>query len=57
MPNVVSLPLGLGVPGGGRWTRGREANPARILAAGREPFVGIPTGWTTRVKLVKASHA
>ncbi|OGG54474.1 MAG: hypothetical protein A3F84_10985 [Candidatus Handelsmanbacteria bacterium RIFCSPLOWO2_12_FULL_64_10] len=57
MQNVVSLPLGLGAPGGGRWSRGRGANPARILAASRAPFVGIPTGWTTRVKLERASHA
>ncbi|MEW6749495.1 MAG: molybdopterin-dependent oxidoreductase [Candidatus Latescibacterota bacterium] len=57
MPEVASLPVGLGMPAGGRWVQGRGANPGRILAPAHDPVAGTPRRWTTRVRLTKVSPA
>lgn len=55
IPDVVSVPFGLGHEVGGRWSRGRGVNPNRITAAGDfDRLAGFPAMFSTRVKIYRA---
>jgi anaerobic selenocysteine-containing dehydrogenase len=54
MPNVVSVPFGLGHASGGRWTKGLGANPYQLLGDDLDPLTGNPIGRSVRVKISRA---
>ncbi len=58
--DVAAMPVGLGKRAGGRWARGRGANPLRLLAAERDAGSALPDFGATRVELnviqVAAGH-
>lgn len=47
----VAVPLGLGKRQGGRWARGRGANPLRLLSSDRDPGSGLPNFDGIRVQV------
>ncbi len=53
MPDVVSIPFGLGHVSGGRWAKGLGANPYQLLGDDLDPLTGNPIGRSTRVKIYK----
>ena len=54
MPEVVSIPLGLGHRSGGRWAEGLGENPYRLLGDELDPLTAYPVVGSTRVKIYKA---
>jgi anaerobic selenocysteine-containing dehydrogenase len=54
VPEVVSIPLGLGENGNGRWNKNIGINPKGILAKALDPLSGIPVWYSTRVRIYKA---
>lgn len=54
-PDLVAIPIGQGMRGGGRYAKGRGANPLSLLAAKLEGAGPTPCWSATRVKLVRIS--
>ncbi len=54
MPEVVSIPFGLGHVSGGRWAEGLGANPYQLLGDDLDPLTGNPMDRSVRVKIYKA---
>jgi anaerobic selenocysteine-containing dehydrogenase len=54
MPEVVSIPFGMGHVSGGRWTEGLGANPYQLLGDALDPLTGNPVDRSVRVKIYKA---
>ena len=54
MPDVVSIPFGLGHTSGGRWSKGLGENPYRLIDEDLDPLTGYPISKSTRVKIYKA---
>ena len=53
MPDVVSIPFGLGHVSGGRWAKGLGANPVQLLGDDLDPLTGNPVDRSPRVKIYK----
>ena len=53
MPNVVSLPFGMGRRANGRWQRGIGDNPLEILDKAIDQLTGETIWNSTRVKIYK----
>ena len=54
---LVAMPVGLGKRAGGRWARGRGANPLNLLSGVREPLSGLPDQGATRVRVAAEERA
>ena len=54
MPDVISVPAGLGHKALGRWAKGRGANPSSIIDLDNDGLSGSPAWFSTRVKVYKA---
>jgi anaerobic selenocysteine-containing dehydrogenase len=54
MPNVVSVPSGLGHKALGRWAKDRGSNPNSIIDVDHDALSGLPVWFSTRVKIYKA---
>jgi len=55
-PDMVAIPMGQGQQGGGRYSRGRGANPLVLLAATIDGTSPQPAWHATRVKLARISE-
>ena len=55
-PDLVAIPLGQGQREGGRYARGRGANPLALLALPREGTESEPAWHATRVRLTRISE-
>jgi len=55
-PDMVAIPLGQGQQGGGRYARGRGANPLSLLAMIDEGTEPRPAWHATRVRLTRVSE-
>jgi molybdopterin-containing oxidoreductase family iron-sulfur binding subunit len=53
MPEVVSIPFGMGHVSGGRWAKGLGANPYQLLGGDLDPLTGNPADRSVRVKVYK----
>jgi anaerobic selenocysteine-containing dehydrogenase len=53
MPDVVSIPFGLGRTSYGRWAKGIGANPHSLLSDRMEPLTGHPMKDLVRVRISK----
>lgn len=54
MPEVVSLPLGLGHKALGRWARNRGVNPLDLVGPGLDEWTGQVLKSSARIKVTKA---
>jgi len=54
MPEVISIPFGLGHQSHGRWAKGIGANPHSLLSDRKEPLTGHPMKDLVRVRISKA---
>ncbi len=54
MPDVISIPFGLGHVSGGRWAKALGANPYQLLGDDLDPLTGNPVDRSPRVKIYKA---
>jgi len=55
-PDMVAIPMGQGQQGGGRYARGRGANPLVLLAATIDGTTPRPAWHATRVRLTRISE-
>ena len=55
-PDLVAIPLGQGQTGGGRYAKGRGANPLTLVAAHPEGGAPAPSWNATRVRLARISE-
>lgn len=54
MPQVISVPCGLGHQALGRWAKNRGANPLTLLDEAADSLTALPARFSTRVKIYKA---
>ncbi len=54
MPDVVSVPYGLGHKALGRWAKDRGVNPIELLGSNFDELTGLAVKLSTRVKIYKA---
>ena len=57
VPGLVAMPVGMGKGAGGRWARGRGANPLRLLSPVKESLSGLLDPGATRVRIVEEARA
>ncbi len=54
MPDVVSIPYGLGHKALGRWAKDRGINPIELIPEGFDELTGLAARYSARVKIYKA---
>lgn len=54
MPDVVSVPYGLGHKALGRWAQNRGVNPLELLGPNYDEFTGLPLKFSVRIRVYKA---
>jgi hypothetical protein len=54
MPDVISIPSGLGHKALGHWAKDRGANPNSIIDLDYDGLSGLPAQFSTRVKIYKS---